>query len=202
MELEDIFAEYKQRELENFLRIGKQVRDAWQDQHALRLIIAVTMCDLFRDRLGEARDYYVPGSAALRAARVEAAAQAAEQAAMAAEAAVPPGVHDTEAARHAAGLRDEADAARTAAKAATEACTDPDRTGFATALEELVRSIGLQRFSKLAVMPVSAVRAPRQFGLDAEKTSQMDNHEISGLLDRFVATVGEFCAAEEEDDGR
>jgi hypothetical protein len=202
VELEDIFTEYKKRELENFRRIGERVRTAWQDQHALRLIIAVTMCDLFRDRLAEARDYYVPGSAELRAARAEAAAREAEQAVLIAEAAVPPGGHGGAEKRRVEELREQAAASRVAAKAAAEACTDPDRTGFARALEELVRSIGPQRFSKVAVVPVSAVGVPRQFGLDSEKQSLMDRHEISQLLDRFVATVGEFCAAEEDDDGR
>lgn len=202
VELEDVFTEYKQRELDNFLRIGERIRDAWQDQHGLRLIIAVTMCDLFRDRLDEARDYYLPGSATLRADRAEAAAQAAERAAAEAEATVPAGEPAGNAAGQAATLRERASTTRAAAKAAAEACTDPARTGFAAALEGLTQSIGGRRFSDVAVLPVSAVRVPRQFGLDAEKPSQMDSGKISQLLDRFVATVGEFCSAEEDDNGR
>ena len=61
--LEDVFADYKQRELANFCRIrDDRLRSAWQDQHGIWLIIAVTMCDLFKDRLNEARDYYIPTS--------------------------------------------------------------------------------------------------------------------------------------------
>ena len=201
-DLEDVFAHYKERELANFCRIrDDRLRDAWQDQHGLWLIIAVTMCDLFKDRLGEARDYYIPTSAELRAKKAQAAADAAIKAAEEAKAVADDQADSTELSQRAADLDKIADEARRLAKSAEEACDDPERTGFARALEDLVRSIGPGRFKHLAVLPVSSVHVPRNFGIDVQQDSQMEVAEISQLLDHFVTKVGEF-AREEELHGR
>lgn len=200
VDLEDVFTEYKQRELDNFCRIRDDLlRTAWQDQHDLWLIIAVTMCDLFRDRLDEARDYYIPTSAELRARKAQARADAAVQAAEEAKAAAAAQPSSTELSQSAGELGEMADAARTSAQSAAEACNNNARTGFARALEDLVRSVGPGRFKRLAIVPVSSVNAPRNFGIDVKQESEMEPAEISQLLDHFVAKVGEFCAAREEE---
>ena len=200
--LEDVFTEYKQRELENFCRLrDERLRSAWQDQHGIWLIIAVTMCDLFKDRLNEARDYYIPTSAELRAKKAQAEADAAIKAAKEAEAAADAQASSTELRQKAEELSQIADQARRKAESATKACDDPERTGFARALEDLVGSIGPDRFKNVAVLPASSVQVPRNFGIDVEQDSQMGVAEISQLLDHFVTKVGEF-AREEESHGR
>jgi hypothetical protein len=201
-DLEDVFAEYKQRELGNFCRLrDERLRSAWQDQHGIWLIIAVTMCDLFKDRLNEARDYYIPTSAELRAKKADAKADAAMQAAKAATAEAGTQASSTELRQKAEQLRQIANQARKQAESANKACNDPERTGFARALEDLVGSVGPDRFQNVAVLPVSSVQVPRNFGIDIEQDSKMEVTEISQLLDHFVTKVGEF-AREEESHGR
>jgi hypothetical protein len=199
--LEEIFAEYKQRELDNFRRVSDLLRNAWQDEHDVWLVIAVTMCDLFKDRLDEARDYFIPTSAERHASRARAAAKVADAATEVAASAAAAEPGSGELAAVAAELRDKADYARRSASLAAKACADEAKTGFAHALEELVGGVNIRRFKGLAVLPVSSVHVQRgQFGLDVEEASMMEPPEISQLLDHFVTKVGEFCSPEEEED--
>jgi hypothetical protein len=196
--LEDVFTEYKKTELENFRRISGLLRDAWRNENSVWLVIAVTMCDLFKERLGEARDYFVPTSADLRAQIARAEAEGARQKADTLRAAVAAGPESADLAREADRLHREADLAEESAREAARRATDDLYTGFARAIEALVASVGPQRFQNLAILPVSAVHLDRNdFGLTDGETSLMDPGEISQLLDHFVAKVGEFCAGGE-----
>jgi hypothetical protein len=199
IDLENVFTEYKKNELNNFRRLSGVLLDGWRNQNSVWLIIAVTMCDLFKTQLDqEARDYFVPGSADLRAqsarTRAEDARQKAEKAGAAA--AADPGAADL--ASDAARLRQEAVLAEKSAIEAARRATDDLHTGFARAIEELVTSVGPRRFKNLAILPVSAVHLDRNdFGVSGGETSLMNPTEIGQLLDHFVAKVGQFCAGVE-----
>lgn len=199
IDLEDVFTEYKKNELENFRRLSGVLRDGWRNQDSVWLIVAVTMCDLFKTQLDEeARDYFVPGSADLRAQIARTKAEGARQKAdnARATAAADPGSADL--ASDAARLRQEAVLAEKSAMEAARRATDDQHTGFAQAIEALVASVGPRRFQNLAILPVSAVHLDRNdFGVSGGETSLMNLAEISQLLDHFVAKVGEFCAGVE-----
>lgn len=198
IDLEDVFNEYKKNELENFRRLSAVLGTGWQNKDSVWLIVAVTMCDLFQDRLREARDYFVPTSADQTAQIARAAAEDARQKAAAAGNAATAGPGSANLASEAARLRQEADLAETSAKEAARRATDDSHTGFARAIEELVASVGPRRFRNLAILPVSAVHLDRNdFGVPGGETSLMNDAEVSQSLDHFVAKVGEFCAGVE-----
>lgn len=199
IDLEDVFTEYKKNELENFRRLSGVLLDGWQNQDSVWLIVAVTMCDLFKAQLDEeARDYFVPGSADLRAQVARTQAESARQKADDARAAAAADPGSADLAGNAARLRQEAVLAEKSAMEAARRATDDLHTGFARAIEALVASVGPRRFRNLAILPVSAVHLDRNdFGLPGGETSLMNPPEISQLLDHFVAKVGEFCAGVE-----
>jgi hypothetical protein len=198
IDLTDVFTQYKQTELENFQRLSGRLSDGWRNQDSVWLVVAVTMCDLFWDRLDEARDYFVPTSADLRTQIRQTAAQSARKKADAADATAAADPRSAELASEAARLHQEADLAEDAAKEAARRATDHLHTGFAKAIEALVASVGPRRFKNLAILPVSAVHLDRNdFGVSDGEASLMNGAEISQLLDHFVAKVGEFCAGVE-----
>jgi hypothetical protein len=198
IDLDDVFTEYKKNELENFRRLSGLLRDGWRNQDSVWLIVAVTMCDLFKAQLGEARDYFVPGSAHLRAQIARTAAENARHKADNASTAATADPASADLASDAARLREVAVLAEKSAMEAARRATDDLHTGFARAIEALVASVGPGRFQNLAILPVSAVHLDRNdFGVPGGETSLMNLAEISQLLDHFVAKVGEFCAGVE-----
>jgi GTPase SAR1 family protein len=174
--VEQVFAENKKNELENFYRISELFMKSWKNKDNLTLVIAVTMCDLFKDRLAEVRDYYIPTSATQRREIAQATYERARR----------------------DGRLDEAERAREALDDATARTQDSEKTEFAQALNELVRSVGIKRFKHVLVLPVSAVSVDQEeIGIDgAVESSQMSPAEIDRLLSHFVAKVAEFGVVE------
>jgi hypothetical protein len=173
---EKVFEIGKNDELENFQRICTKLKDAWGNSSGVWLIIAVTKCDLFWKDLPDARDYYVPTSAALR---VKAAAAKAKAARISAD--DNPG---------SAELADAADFAEIEA----DALADPARSAFAAVLSDLVESLGWKKFRNLAVIPASSLLDTYTFerGL-AEASPRLDESKKNALTRHFLAKVGEFC---------
>ena len=50
----------RREELEDFEDIVKRLKGAWRGRTDIWLLIAASKCDLYWDRLDEARDYYIP----------------------------------------------------------------------------------------------------------------------------------------------